>query len=87
MTARVGVNQPPDHLLIWRTVFLRRLLEEGDAGLAERDGDLYDLFFEDQVFGRGKKVPDPPEPAKRFVSVFDFLFHREPFLFSNIPPR
>mgnify|MGYP001575409312 CR=1 FL=1 len=87
MTSRVGINQLANHLLIGRVILLRGLLEEGNTRFAERHGYLHALLLEGQFFRRGQEIPDHTQIAKRFIRVFDFLFHKEPFPFASILPQ
>jgi hypothetical protein len=52
MVRRIGIEKTPDHPLILRVVLSRLALEEVDATLAQRDGDLDPFVPEHEVFRR-----------------------------------
>ena len=49
MVIGIGIEQSSDHPLVLRVVLARLALEELDATLAQRDGDLDTLIPEDDV--------------------------------------
>jgi hypothetical protein len=76
MILRIGIEQPPDHALVLRVMFPRLLLEELDASLAQRNGDLNTFVPKNQFLGPREEVRDDPEVSEGFVGVLDFLAHR-----------
>ena len=76
MVLSIGIEQPTDHSLVLRMMFTCLALEELDASLAQRNGDLDAFVPKDQFFGPGKEVRNDPEVSEGFVGVLDFLAHR-----------
>jgi hypothetical protein len=76
MMLRIGVEQPPDHALVLRVMFPSLTLEELDASLAQRDGDLDAFVPKDQFLGPREEVRNDPEVSEGFVCVLEFLAHR-----------
>lgn len=76
MVLCIGIEQPADHALVLCMMFLRLALEELDASLAQRNGDLDAFVPKYQFFGPGKEIRNDPEVSEGFVGVFDFLAHR-----------
>lgn len=75
MMLRIGIEQPPDHALVLRVMFPSLNLEELDASLAQRDGDLDAFVPKDQFLGPRKEVRNDLEVSEGFVCVLDFLAH------------
>jgi hypothetical protein len=75
MMLRIGIEQPPDHALVLRVMFPSFALEELDASLAQRDGDLDAFVPKDEFVGRRKEVRNDSEVAEGFGCVLDFLAH------------
>ena len=71
----IGVEQPPDHALVLSVIFSGLALEELDASLAQRDGDLDAFIPKDEFLRPRKEVRNDLEVSERFVGVFDFLAH------------
>ncbi len=71
----VAVKQPPDHALVLCMMFSGLALEELNASLAQRNGDLDAFIPKDEVFRPRKEVRNDLEIAERFVGVLDFLAH------------
>lgn len=73
---RIGIEQPPDHALVLRVMFPRLTLEELDASLAQRNGDLNAFIPKNQFLWPRKEVRNDLEVSEGFVGVFDFPAHR-----------
>jgi hypothetical protein len=56
----MGVEQPSNHAPVLRMVLTRFDLDEIDAALAQRDGDLGALIAKDKRLGRRKEVRNDP---------------------------
>jgi hypothetical protein len=76
MVLCIGIEQPPDHALVLRMVFLCLTLEEVDASLAQCNGDLDTFVSKDQFFWPRKEVRNDPKISEGFVGVLDFLAHK-----------
>jgi hypothetical protein len=75
MMLRIDIEQPPDHALVLGVMFSSLALEEVDASLAQRDGDLDALVTKEEFLGPRKEVRNDPEVSEGFVCVLDFLAH------------
>ena len=80
---RIGVEEPPNHSLILRVVLPRLTLEEFDAALAQRDGDLDALISKDEVFRWREEVTNDLQSSERLISVSNFRAHRLPYPFAS----
>jgi hypothetical protein len=58
---RVRIKQSSDHSLVLRVVFPRFILEEFDAALTERNGDLHTFVAEDKILRTRQEVRNNPE--------------------------
>ncbi len=76
MMLGIGVEQPPNHPLILRVVLLCLSLEEIDAALAQRDGDLDPFILEYEVLRTREKVSDDLGVSEGFARVFYFRAHK-----------
>ncbi len=76
MMIGIGIKQPADHTLVLRMMLPRLSLEEVDASLAQRNGDLDAFVPKDQFLRLRKKVRNDLEVFERFVGVLDFPAHR-----------
>jgi len=83
MMLRIGIEQPADHALVLRVMFPRLTLEELDASLAQRNGNLDTFVPKDQFFRPRKEIRNDPEISERFVGVLDFLAHRCAYLSAS----
>ena len=79
----IETQDSPNHCLIRSAVLLGDLLEERDAGLAQRDRDFDILLLEDEFVGRGEEVLNNVDITHRFIGVADSLLHRSSFLSSS----
>ncbi len=75
MMLHIGIEQPPDHALVLGVMFPSLALEELDASLAQRDGNLGAFVPKDEFLGPRKEVRNDPEVSEWFVCVLDFLSH------------
>jgi hypothetical protein len=73
---RIGVEKAPNHSLILRIVSPCLVLEEFNAALAQRDGDLDPLVSEDEVLRRRKEVTNDLQSSEGLIRVFDFGAHK-----------
>ena len=64
MVLGIGIEQPPNHALVLRVVFLCLALEELDAALAQRDRDLDSFVSKNQVFRMRKKIRNDLEVSE-----------------------
>jgi hypothetical protein len=76
MVLCIGIEQPANHALVLRMMFLRLTLEELNASLAQRNGDLDAFVPKDQFLGPREEVRNDLEVSEGFVGVSDFLAHR-----------
>lgn len=76
MGLRIGIEQPPDHALVLGAMFSSLTLEEVDASLAQRDGDLNAFDTKDEFIGPWKEIRNDPEVSEGFVRVRDVLAPR-----------
>jgi hypothetical protein len=76
MVLCIGIEQPANHALVLRMMFLRLTLEELNASFAQRNGDLDTFVSKDQFFWPRKEVRNDPKISEGFVGVLDFLAHR-----------
>lgn len=76
MMLGIGVEKPPDHPLILGVVLLCLDLEEVDATLAQRDGDLDPFVLKYKILRSGKKISDDLGASERLVRVLDFRAHK-----------
>lgn len=76
MVLCIGIEQPANHALVLRMMFLGLTLEELDASLAQRNGDFDAFVPKDQFFRPGKEVRNDSKISEWFVGVFDSLAHR-----------
>src|SRR2546426_9771712 len=90
MVLRIGIEQPSDHALVLGVMFPSLTLEELDASLAQRNGDLHPFIPKDKVPGSRQEVRNDLKTAEGFVRVSDFLAHRQSLevdsAFVNKPP-
>jgi len=87
MVLRIGIEQPPDHALVLGVMFPCLTLEELDASLTQRNGDLHALVPENEVLGSRQEVRNDLQVSEGLVRVSDFLAHRFPFLSASSRPR
>src|SRR5712691_12078913 len=80
---RIGVEEAPNHPLILRVVLPRLGLEEVDATLAQRDGDLDPFVPEDEILRQRQKVTDDSQGSQRLIRVSDSRAHRSSSLFAK----
>jgi len=73
---RIGVEQTPDHALVLGAMFPRLTLEELDASLAQRNGDLHPLIPKDKILGPRQEIGHDLKVSEGLVRVFDFPVHR-----------
>ena len=72
----ICVEQPSNHALILRVVFLCLGLEKVNATLAQCDSDLDPIVLKYKVFRSRKDVSYDPGVSEWFVRVLDFRAHR-----------
>ena len=53
---RIRIEKPANHALVLRLVLPRFVLEELDAALAQRKGNLHPFLSKSEVFGARKKI-------------------------------
>ena len=87
MPLGIGVEKAPDHSLILRVVFPRRVFEELDAALAERDRDLDSLVPKDELFRSRQEIRNDSQLPEWLTSVSDSLAHKSPSLSASSQPR
>jgi hypothetical protein len=76
MVLCIGIEQPANHALVLCVVFPRLPLEELNASLAQRNGDLDAFVPNDQFLGPREEVRNDLEVSEGFVGVLDFPAHR-----------
>ena len=80
---RIGIEEAPNHPLILRVVLPRLALEEVDAALAQRNGDLDPFVPEDEILRQRQKITDDSQSSQRLIRVSDSRAHRSSSLVAR----